>query len=97
MQRAPQPLPKAALFGLNAGVPTLRSHGPSGTIAPKSINLAAPSRVQRTLRGLMSRCTSRRECNSASDEQTCIMSAQAAPNASGARVLRSPPSSSSIV
>ena len=33
-----------------------------GAIAPKSISLARPSRVQRMLRGLTSRCSKRREC-----------------------------------
>ena len=65
--------------------------------APKSISLARPSAVQRTLRGLTSRCTSRCACSSASDEATSRRCRHASRNGSGASCCRSLPSSSSIV
>ena len=55
---------------VNEGVPTINMSRPIGTIAPKSKSLARPSLVQRTLRGVMSQCTKRRECSSASEEHT---------------------------
>jgi hypothetical protein len=68
-----------------------------GIIAPKSISLARPAPVHRTLRADTSRWIRPRECRMASDEATSQSSAQASRHGSLPRARRSSPSSSSIV
>src|SRR5579872_6340069 len=89
--------PRTISGATNAGVPTIGAARPAGAIAPKSMSLASPSRVDRMFAGLTSRWTHRREWMSASDEHTPARRPHATRQGRGLRARRSSPSSSSIV